>query len=1178
MSEGIKTTVGIQGDKEYKAALADINRTLNVLNTGMKASQAAFGSQATAMAGMQDKLKGLNSVYDAQRQKVDLIAAQLDKAKAKYGENSSQAQQLQIALNRATAQMNATRNEITSTESGLRILAEAQQAAGGETDAANMTLKEAEDILRNVADESKDLGNATQKAGKAAKDEGQAAESASKGNDRLREAMEKAGSVAKGALVAGLKAAATAAGAVATATGGAIVKSFQFAQDAGEYADNILTMSQQTGVAAKSLQEWQYAANFIDVSVDDMAGAMSRLTRTAGDAASGNKAAQKQFSDLGIVIQDSSGHMRDSESIFWDVIDALGNIPDETKRDAVAMDLLGESAQQLNPLIEAGSRAWRDMGKEAEAMGVVFSDENLEKMGAFDDSMQRFKATGTALKNSIGLVMIPAFQGLVDTATDSMSKIAIALQNGATPEEMDALFNDLLTTAGGALNQVAGMAQKAAPLIAQALTRAIAALGKNLPGMLDALLPAAMGILQTLADAVTENIGPITDLATQVLSSLADFLIENLPTLTAAAVQLLDGLLDALLEALPELITAGIDMAAQLAAGLVQAIPDLIAKLPEIVSAIWDGLTGVDWGTLGGDVLTAITGGLGELGDSLSDLFTGAIGAVSGLDFASIGTTIKTAVTGILGDGGFVSKAFEDAKTNVEGIDWAGLGDNVAKAGSALVNMTGEALAGGFTAGYALISAIDWGALGTTVGGIANGLVSLTGDAAAAGFKAAHAAIAAIDWEGLGNTVGGIANGLVDLTGDAAAAGFTAAHSLIDAIDWPGLGTKVGNVANALIDVGGEALAAPFKTAASVIQGIEWGTIGDSIANGLNRAWGIVSGLGDVALGFGEGVVAASQSTVSAFKDWATNLWKDDQASDANLAGQKIITDAAAGVTAAQPTLAASAQDAAKALLTALQGVLTAEALQAVGQGAGDNVTTGLYLSVTDAETAGKALAQAVVDAAAGILSATAGSSLGQTFGGGVKTGASASLRAAVTAARAAAANAVSSADFPGIGRNMAKGIAQGLDAGLDTVRTAARRVAAAAHSAAQVALDEHSPSRKGMYLGRMYVQGIVEGEEDAENDLVRASRGLAALMEDNTVPDANGRTWGLGAANPATVDYDQMRQAFIDAIRQTGVGHGVMMLDKHTVGGTLEPYSSQAARQRATRTAAGRAAAVKIR
>ncbi|MEG0901216.1 MAG: hypothetical protein RSG96_03785, partial [Clostridia bacterium] len=99
--EGIGTKVSVLGDKEYKRALTDIGRQLTVLNTGMAATQSAFDDQADAMEAMKSKAAGLQEVYGTHAQKVKLIAEQLEKAKTEYGENSKQADQLRIALNRA---------------------------------------------------------------------------------------------------------------------------------------------------------------------------------------------------------------------------------------------------------------------------------------------------------------------------------------------------------------------------------------------------------------------------------------------------------------------------------------------------------------------------------------------------------------------------------------------------------------------------------------------------------------------------------------------------------------------------------------------------------------------------------------------------------------------------------------------------------------------------------------------------------------------------------------------------------------------------------------------------------------------------------------------------------------------------------------------------------------------
>ena len=71
--EGIGTKVSVLGDKEYKAALADIGRQLTVLNTNMAATQSAFDDQGDAMDALRSKSASLQSIYEVQAQKVKLI-------------------------------------------------------------------------------------------------------------------------------------------------------------------------------------------------------------------------------------------------------------------------------------------------------------------------------------------------------------------------------------------------------------------------------------------------------------------------------------------------------------------------------------------------------------------------------------------------------------------------------------------------------------------------------------------------------------------------------------------------------------------------------------------------------------------------------------------------------------------------------------------------------------------------------------------------------------------------------------------------------------------------------------------------------------------------------------------------------------------------------------------------
>ena len=519
--EGIQTRVSVLGDKEYKAALSDITRQLTVLNTDMTASQSAFAGQADSMEAMRSKLQSLQAIYAAHQQKVELIAAQLEKAKQEYGENSKQADNLKIALNRATTAMNKVGSEISTTEGALNDMQSASETAEGSMGDLSAQTEE-------QAKASGELADAADKAGDAVKGEGSEADDAEKKNSKLKEALQSAGSAAGGALVAGCKAAAAAMAAMGAAAAAALKASFDMAKGAGTYADDVATLSVQTGVSTQQLQEWSYASNFIDTSVERVSDSMKDLSKHMAEGfADSSGAAYQNFVQLGVSIKDFDGNMRGTEDVFWDAIDALHNMEAGAERDALAMQLFGDSARELNPLIEAGSAAWREMGKEAQAMGTVFSDENIAKMGAFDDSMQRFNATGTALKNSIGLVMIPAFQPLIETATSAMGQVAVALQDGLEPDELPGILNGLLNMVSGALDDVAGLIEEALPIVSAAVTQVVGALAERLPGLLTKLLPAAMQLLNSVVSAITANIGPITALASTLVQSLASLLSEN---------------------------------------------------------------------------------------------------------------------------------------------------------------------------------------------------------------------------------------------------------------------------------------------------------------------------------------------------------------------------------------------------------------------------------------------------------------------------------------------------------------------------------------------------------------------------------------------------------------------------------------------------------------------------
>lgn len=185
---------------------------------------------------------------------------------------------------------------------------------------------------------------------------------------------------------------------------------------AGKLSDDLHTLADTTGLSMETLQKFQYASDLIDVSLETLTSTMSRMIRTMNTARQGSKQAQEAFDRLGIAITDANGQLRDGETVFNETIRALGNIANETERDAIAMQIFGRSARDLNPLIKGGADRLRELGEEAKAAGLIMSDEALGDILEFNDELDKLKATtkatGTQLGITVGRIMLPTLQKL----------------------------------------------------------------------------------------------------------------------------------------------------------------------------------------------------------------------------------------------------------------------------------------------------------------------------------------------------------------------------------------------------------------------------------------------------------------------------------------------------------------------------------------------------------------------------------------------------------------------------------------------------------------------------------------------------------------------------------------------------------------------------------------------
>lgn len=214
---------------------------------------------------------------------------------------------------------------------------------------------------------------------------------------------------------------AAAAAALAAMTGLAV--------KAGASADELVTLSKQTGISTDDLQLYAAAADLVDVSVETMAKSQQRLKKSMLSASEGGAIADR-FEALGVAVTDANGGLRDSNAVFMDVIKALGEMENETERDAVAMEIFGKSASELNPLIEDAGATYEEVAKMLSENGLApLTPEELARANAFQDSLDKIKLIFTQLVQIIGTKVAGVLQPIIDKVVDKVTAFAEWLAN-----------------------------------------------------------------------------------------------------------------------------------------------------------------------------------------------------------------------------------------------------------------------------------------------------------------------------------------------------------------------------------------------------------------------------------------------------------------------------------------------------------------------------------------------------------------------------------------------------------------------------------------------------------------------------------------------------------------------------------------------------------------------------
>ena len=92
MADNFGLKIGVEGEKEFKKALSDINQSFKVLGSEMKLVSSQFDKNDKSVQALSSRNQVLNKEIETQKQKIETLKAALDNAATSFGENDKRTQ------------------------------------------------------------------------------------------------------------------------------------------------------------------------------------------------------------------------------------------------------------------------------------------------------------------------------------------------------------------------------------------------------------------------------------------------------------------------------------------------------------------------------------------------------------------------------------------------------------------------------------------------------------------------------------------------------------------------------------------------------------------------------------------------------------------------------------------------------------------------------------------------------------------------------------------------------------------------------------------------------------------------------------------------------------------------------------------------------------------------------
>lgn len=400
----IKTRFKLEGESEFKRAMSDAASAVKVLNSEEKLAKAQFEATGDAQQYAADQARILKEQIEQQKKAVK-AAEDAIKGLTENGvdKNSAQVKKWQLKLN--------------SAKTALLQMQTRLDKVGTELDEEKTGFEDAETAGRNFQTGMEEVAKGIDLA------------NAITAIDNVKEHIE--------AIVRGAARAAKAM--------------WDMGVEGSKWADDLATAANFAGVDVETYQSWQYASRFIDTSVDDIVKNWKDIDSKFSEGGDTLRDYMAMLGEVGIASGNVNGTMRSGQDIFWDLIDYLHGIGDDTERTREALKLFGNDWRKLNPLITAGSSAYKQMAEEGRSVAVV-SEKNVTALGGMNDAYEDMSSALTKLKMDTLAELAPTF----NKVAEALKTAIVAMDEFVQSEEGQAALTGLNEALSGLIDAFLG--------------------------------------------------------------------------------------------------------------------------------------------------------------------------------------------------------------------------------------------------------------------------------------------------------------------------------------------------------------------------------------------------------------------------------------------------------------------------------------------------------------------------------------------------------------------------------------------------------------------------------------------------------------------------------------------------------------------------------------------------